>query len=89
MNAPSASAVVTLDDAAWEGVDAAAQALLERWLVPVGSRVAAGQPLARVVLVKASLEVTAPAAGVLGRIDVAEGDSFARGQALAQLQPAP
>ena len=38
---------ITLATAAWEGVDANVQALVERWLVPEGSRVAAGDVLAR------------------------------------------
>lgn len=78
---------ITLTAAAWEGVDANVQALVDRWLVSEGSRVAAGDPLARVVLIKTTLEVTAPAPGVLERILVPAGESFARGQALGRLRP--
>lgn len=80
------TAAITLPDAVWEGVDAQAQALLERWLVAEGAAVAAGQPVARAILVKAVIDVPSPAAGVLVRIEVPAGASFARGQALAELQ---
>lgn len=83
-----ASIDITLGAAAWEGVDANVQALVDRWLVPEGGRVAAGDVLARVVLVKTTLEVTAPGPGVLERVLVPAGENFARGQALARLRPA-
>lgn len=76
---------VRLPDSAWEGVDAGVQALLDQWLVAPGDAVQAGQPLARVVLVKASLELAAPHAGRLARQLVAAGDTFARGQAVVTL----
>lgn len=78
---------ITLADAAWEGIDANAQGLVDHWLVSAGARVAAGDVLARVVLVKTTLEVTAPAPGLLEHILVRAGDNFARGQALARLRP--
>ena len=78
---------ITLGDAAWEGVDASVQALVDGWLVPEGADVAAGDVLARVVLVKTTLEVTAPVAGVLEHILVPAGDNFGRGQPLARLRP--
>ncbi len=77
---------VVLPAAAWEGVEPGTEALLARWLVREGDSVAAGQPLAEVVLVKASLEVNAPAAGVLERIAVPQDATFGRGQALASLR---
>jgi pyruvate/2-oxoglutarate dehydrogenase complex dihydrolipoamide acyltransferase (E2) component len=77
---------VVLPETNWEGVDAGTEALLDRWLVREGERVSAGQAVARVVLVKTSLEVPAPASGVLERIVVAEGATFARGAPLAHLR---
>jgi pyruvate/2-oxoglutarate dehydrogenase complex dihydrolipoamide acyltransferase (E2) component len=77
---------VKLADEAWQGVEAGTEALLNGWLVGEGERVAAGQALADVVLVKASLEVTAPAAGVIEKILVPKEATFARGQALAVLR---
>jgi pyruvate/2-oxoglutarate dehydrogenase complex dihydrolipoamide acyltransferase (E2) component len=77
---------VKLAEEAWEGVEAGTEALLDRWHVGEGERVVAGQPLADVVLVKASLEVTAPAAGVIEKILVPKEATFARGQALAVLR---
>jgi pyruvate/2-oxoglutarate dehydrogenase complex dihydrolipoamide acyltransferase (E2) component len=76
---------IVLPDASWEGVEPGTEALLDRWLVTEGARVSAGQPIARVVLVKATLEVTAPAAGVLARIVVPAEQTFARGAVLAEL----
>jgi pyruvate/2-oxoglutarate dehydrogenase complex dihydrolipoamide acyltransferase (E2) component len=77
---------VKLAEEAWEGVEAGTEALLDRWHVGECERVVAGQPLADVVLVKASLEVTAPAAGVIEKILVPKEATFARGQALAVLR---
>lgn len=78
---------ITLSGTAWEGVDANAQALVDHWLVPEGVHVLAGDVLARVVLVKTTIEVTAPKAGLLEHILVPAGANFARGQALAQVRP--
>ncbi|HKB53798.1 MAG TPA: lipoyl domain-containing protein [Ramlibacter sp.] len=83
----AASVEVALGAASWEGVDTNAQALVDRWLVSEGTHVAAGDVLARVVLVKATLEVTAPAPGVVEQILVPAGENFSRSQALAQLRP--
>lgn len=77
---------IVLPDTSWEGVEPGTEALLDRWLVAEGSRVSAGQPVARVVLVKATLEVTAPADGVLVRIAVGAEQTFARGAVLAELR---
>lgn len=79
---------VVLDSAAWQDVDAGTEALLDKWLVSAGERVRAGQPLASVVLVKATLEVAAPADGTLAEVLVAASDTFGPGQVLARLDPA-
>lgn len=79
---------IMLGDEAWEGVDAQVQALVDRWLVPEGAQVQAGQPLARVILVKSSMDIAAPAAGLVERVLVPAGETFGRGQALAVLKPA-
>jgi len=78
---------VVLDPAAWQDVDAGTQALLDKWLVGVGDRVQAGQPLASVVLVKSTLEVAAPADGTVAEILVVASDTFGPGQPLARLAP--
>ncbi|MGE5118396.1 MAG: lipoyl domain-containing protein [Betaproteobacteria bacterium] len=80
---------VTLPANAWEGVEAGVQALLDQWLVAAGDTVRAGQPLAKVVLVKANLEVEAPSDGRVEAILVAAGETFARGQPIATLKEAP
>lgn len=69
----------------WSGVDAGVQALLDRWLVPEGAPVSAGQTLAQAVLVKSTLDIVAPQAGVLERVLVPAGASFAREQAVGRL----
>ncbi|MGE0797223.1 MAG: biotin/lipoyl-containing protein [Lautropia sp.] len=80
---------ITLPEHYWEGIDAMAEALLDKWLVEPGERVTAGQPLAQAVLVKARLDIDAPAGGRIGRLLVAEGASFTRGQTLTTLEPGP
>lgn len=77
---------VTLPDEAWEGVDAAVEALVDKWLVQPGDTVRMGQPLANVVLVKSNQEITAPAAGRITQILVPAGGTFARGQPIAMLE---
>jgi len=79
---------IVLDAAAWQDVAPGTLALLDKWLVGEGARVRAGQPLASVVLVKATIEVSAPADGTLAAILVAASDNFGPGQPLARLQPA-
>ncbi|MDO9113493.1 MAG: lipoyl domain-containing protein [Polaromonas sp.] len=79
---------ITLKDEAWEGVDAQVQALVDQWLVPEGAQVQAGQAVARVILVKSSMDIAAPAAGLVERILVPTGETFGRGQPLAVLKPA-
>jgi pyruvate/2-oxoglutarate dehydrogenase complex dihydrolipoamide acyltransferase (E2) component len=69
----------------WTGVDPGVQALLDRWLVAEGEPVAAGQVVARAVLVKSTLDIVAPAAGVLERVLVPAGASFAREQAVGRI----
>jgi pyruvate/2-oxoglutarate dehydrogenase complex dihydrolipoamide acyltransferase (E2) component len=76
---------VVLAEAAWEGVDASVQALLDKWLVQPGDTVQAGQPLANVVLVKSNLEVVAPAGGRVAQLRVPTGATFGRGTVLATL----
>jgi len=79
---------VKLPDDVWQGVDPGVEALLDQWLVHEGERVVAGQPLAKVVLVKTNLEVTAPANGVIERILVPVEQTFPRGRPLATLREA-
>jgi pyruvate/2-oxoglutarate dehydrogenase complex dihydrolipoamide acyltransferase (E2) component len=79
---------VVLPDTMWEGAEAGTEALVDEWLVREGDRVRAGQALAKVVLVKTNLEVTAPADGVVERILVPAEQTFAKGRALATLREA-
>lgn len=80
---------VVLAADAWEGVEAGTEALLDKWLVREGERVAAGQVVATVVVVKTTYEVTAPAAGVVERILVQAEETFARGRPLASIREEP
>ncbi len=79
---------ITLDDAYWTDVEEGTEALVDHWLVAQGDAVRAGDPVAAIVLVKASIEVPAPADGVLERILVAAGATFARGAPIGMLREA-
>lgn len=79
---------ITLPDDVWEGVEPGTEALVEQWLVREGERVAAGQVVATIVLVKTNLDVTAPADGVIERILVAAEQTVRPGQPLATLREA-
>lgn len=76
---------VVLPNSAWEGVDEGAHALLENWLAKPDSEVRAGDAIARVVLVKSTLDVLAPVSGRLETVLVEAGDTFARGQPIARI----
>ncbi|MDE1950249.1 MAG: lipoyl domain-containing protein [Burkholderiales bacterium] len=78
---------LVLADEAWADVDPGTEALLDRWHVAVGAALRAGDAVATVVLVKSSIEITAPASGTLARILVEKDATFKRGQALGQLAP--
>lgn len=79
---------VTLADSYWQDVEPGTEALVDQWLVREGDRVSAGQPVAKVMLVKTALEVTAPASGIIERILVPAEQTFARGRPLATLREA-
>lgn len=79
---------VVLADEVWEGVEPNTEALVDEWLVKEGERVAAGQPLVKVVLVKTNFEVAAPANGIVERILVKAEETFPRGKPLAVLREA-
>lgn len=77
---------ITLTEAAWVGVDPNAQALVDRWLATEGTHVSEGDVLARVVLVKTTFDFTAPESGLIEKILVPAGETFARGEPLARLR---
>jgi pyruvate/2-oxoglutarate dehydrogenase complex dihydrolipoamide acyltransferase (E2) component len=77
---------IVLDERSWKGIEPDTEAIVEKWLVCEGDAVEAGQAVASVMLVKASLDVAAPARGVIEKILVAEEGTFARGQPLATLR---
>lgn len=60
-------------------------AVIAKWLVAVGDSVAAGQPIAEVETDKATIELEAEAAGVVARLDVADGARADVGQVIAVL----
>jgi pyruvate dehydrogenase E2 component (dihydrolipoamide acetyltransferase) len=64
------------------------EARVLRWLVPDGATVEAGQPVVEIETDKATLEMEAPAAGVL-RVLVAEGTTVAVEVALAEIGESP
>jgi pyruvate/2-oxoglutarate dehydrogenase complex dihydrolipoamide acyltransferase (E2) component len=77
MNSPAVSFAVQVQP---EGV-------LERWLVPDGATVGAGDPVAAIRLEEALHEVIAPAPGRLA-IAAAEGAVIEPGTLLARVDPA-
>jgi len=77
---------ITLPDEAWEGTEADAEALLDNWLVAVGDRVAAGQVIGQVAVVKAIVDLVAPVAGVVESLEVVAEENFPRGRVLARLR---
>lgn len=79
---------IVLQQDAWTDVEPGTEALVEEWLVKEGDTVAAGQPVASVVVVKTNFEVVAPASGVLERILVKAEETFAPGKALGLLKVA-
>ena len=76
---------IILDPLRWESVEAGAQALLDGWLAPEGDHIAAGQVVARALLVHRSVDTEGPQLGMLEQISVAAGERFGRGQFLARL----
>lgn len=79
---------IALGDAAWTDVEEGTEALVDRWLVAEGDAVRGGAPVAAVVLVKTTIEVPAPADGVLEKILVAAGSTFTRGAPIGMLREA-
>jgi pyruvate/2-oxoglutarate dehydrogenase complex dihydrolipoamide acyltransferase (E2) component len=77
---------VRLDAQVWQGVDGDTEALLESWLIPEGGAVAAGDRIAVAVLIKTTLDVIAPATGVLRQILVPKDATFGRDQDLAIIE---
>ncbi|MGH8130344.1 MAG: biotin/lipoyl-containing protein, partial [Steroidobacteraceae bacterium] len=59
-----------------------------RWLKSVGQPVARHEPLVEIETDKVTVEVSAPADGILGEIVAAEGVDVAPGALLGRLAPA-
>jgi pyruvate/2-oxoglutarate dehydrogenase complex dihydrolipoamide acyltransferase (E2) component len=77
---------IKLDAAAWDGAQDNTQALLEKWLVTENEQVKKGQVLVTVVMVKATIDIEAPAGGHIGKILIPNGESFALGAILATFE---
>lgn len=77
---------VRLNADVWEGVDDETEALLESWNVSEGAAVSEGDALGVAVLIKTSIDVTAPASGTLTRILVPQDETFRRDQDLAVIE---
>ena len=56
-----------------------------RWLKRPGDTVAKGEPIVEIETDKVTVEVEAPAAGVLGAVSAGEGDVVAVGKTIAQI----
>lgn len=79
---------IVLADSVWQDVEPGTEALVDEWLIREGERVTAGQVIAKVVLVKTTLEITAPADGIIERILVPAEQTFPKGHALATMRQA-
>ena len=77
---------IKLDAAAWDGAQDNTQALLEKWLVTENEKVKKGQVLVTVVMVKATIDIEAPADGYIKKIMIPKGESFALGAILATFE---
>lgn len=77
---------ITLAADAWKGIDPKTEALMDKWLVSEGDTVHASQPIANVVIIKASQEIVAPADGRIEKILVKSEETFAQGKPLALLK---
>jgi pyruvate/2-oxoglutarate dehydrogenase complex dihydrolipoamide acyltransferase (E2) component len=78
---------IRVPDEAWADVEAGTKALLDEWLVAVGEAVAEGQVIGMAMVVKATIELVAPVAGVIESLDVAATKNFGKGAVLARLRP--
>ena len=75
---------IKLPDAAWDGVQDGAEALLDKWLVAENVLVKKGQILVTVVRVKAAMDIEAPDDGQIEKILIKDGQSFTVGDVLAK-----
>lgn len=78
---------IVLDPLRWEALEAGDGAVVERWLATEGDHVRAGQVLARATVVRESVELQAPHAGVLEQIVVPAGERFGPGHVLGRIVP--
>ena len=76
-----------IPDEGWADVEAGTEALLDEWLVAVGDEVAEGQIIGTAMVVKAEIELVAPAAGVIESLDGSATQNFGKGAVLARLRP--
>ena len=63
-------------------------AVLIRWLKPVGASVVKGEPLAEFETDKVEVELEAPASGILTQVFVSEDDVVDVGALIAEIQEA-
>lgn len=61
-------------------------AVLIRWLKPVGAPVVKGEPLAEFETDKVEVELESPASGVLTRVFAAEEDTIDVGAVIAEIE---
>jgi pyruvate/2-oxoglutarate dehydrogenase complex dihydrolipoamide acyltransferase (E2) component len=84
-----AAGLVAVDAAAVWPADAmdVEEAVVANWFTREGGTVTEGETVCEIQVEKVSVDVPAPATGTLERVLVAEGDTFARGDALAEVRP--
>jgi len=76
-----------MPDVGWTDVEEGTEALLDEWLVAAGDTVQEGQIIGTAMVVKAAIELVAPATGVIESLDVAATQTFGKGAVLARLRP--
>jgi len=79
------TAVTTLDIVMPQVGVSVTEATVVAWLVGVGDRVRAGQPVCEIATDKVDFEVVSPANGVIGEILASADDVVAVGQPVARL----
>ena len=79
---------IKLQDSAWDGAQDGVEALLDNWAVAEKATVKKGQVLVTVVLIKASIDIEAPADGWIDQVLVKAGESFAPSTVLAHFHEA-
>jgi pyruvate/2-oxoglutarate dehydrogenase complex dihydrolipoamide acyltransferase (E2) component len=80
--------LVAIDSgAAWpEDADDVEEAIVANWFVREGARVERGETVCEIQIEKVSIDVPAPAAGILASVEVGDNEEFRRGDVLGYVR---